>query len=677
MKVDFKISIGHGVSINSGYASIYRIEESSAKPIKALEIAGNAFSLELEDAEKVYPYYYIVFAVYDCTINGTAQDLRGNGIELVAVFNPSSGTIGVNPHTAVAALFAFAQMNTQTGTLNIHGTPRSIRIAYGMKNNLVFDNGDILRATAKESAVITRPPNGLETNSYRLFNFLCNLFYYYSTDPATRDQLNDITYSTGNKNFTNCMMSIVQQPFANVPAIYNLLNGKTAVFEPSLAGDAQQPGAWAIAIKFNDSGSGNFLISGTAFVVFDENDRAWIANNFRQGTPDSATHCIVLEADGKPAPFSPLTGGGILGAGFGMAVNNKKDRIAIGNFGWGSTQNNPLSGSVSLFTSAGVPLSPVGGYTESTSRVQGMCYDKDDNLWISSWGTQDPMAPAPPGVYNTTGDQYSSITVYPKGYGTDPAIRAVSFTDFYGSPNPHYGTFDVVMDSEGYGIVSCAGSGKHKVCSSVNKMQLTKDSAGNYTLKLVQQWVSDLVYQGTADHPGYPGFEDLRQVQVAPDGHVYVGGLLTGRIIVLGPDLSYKGEIKSPVINAAWGIKIDKKGTMYVANFGTGQGNEPLGIAVLDPANPDGAQLLTLPTGGEEVRLASGQPLYGNDLINNALTPCYSPLMRLTSTNIDGAGNLWAMNNWKPSVYIDISMDISTNPGGDGVIVFLGIAIPE
>jgi hypothetical protein len=35
-----------------------------------------------------------------------------------------------------------------------------------------------------------------------------------------------------------------------------------------------------------------------------------------------------------------------------------------------------------------------------------------------------------------------------------------------------------------------------------------------------------------------------------------------------------------------------------------------------------------------------------------------------------GAGNLWAMNNWKPSAYIDVNY----NPGGDGVVT--GVAGP-
>jgi hypothetical protein len=144
-------------------------------------------------------------------------------------------------------------------------------------------------------------------------------------------------------------------------------------------------------------------------------------------------------------------------------------------------------------------------------------------------------------------------------------------------------------------------------------------------------------------------------------------------------------------------VKIDKKETIFLANFGHDTGSvrdntldlqAPFGVTMLrDASNPDSAQLLTVPTGGAEVMLANGHPLYGTQtrpakpavLIQGEPTflqvrmKCYQPIMRLTSTNIDGAGNLWCMNNWKPSALVDVA----DNPGGDGVVIFLGIAEPE
>jgi hypothetical protein len=75
----------------------------------------------------------------------------------------------------------------------------------------------------------------------------------------------------------------------------------------------------------------------------------------------------------------------------------------------------------------------------------------------------------------------------------------------------------------------------------------------------------------------------------------------------------------------------------------------------------------TLPSGGDQVRLYNGDPLYGP-----GRPPSYSPLTRMTNVVIDAAGNLWAINNWKPS--FDIS--VTHNPGGDGIVIFVGLAKP-
>jgi hypothetical protein len=42
---------------------------------------------------------------------------------------------------------------------------------------------------------------------------------------------------------------------------------------------------------------------------------------------------------------------------------------------------------------------------------------------------------------------------------------------------------------------------------------------------------------------------------------------------------------------------------------------------------------------------------------------------------INQAGNVWALNNWKPSFDVDIAPEVG-NPGGDGVVIFVGLAKP-
>jgi hypothetical protein len=100
-------------------------------------------------------------------------------------------------------------------------------------------------------------------------------------------------------------------------------------------------------------------------------------------------------------------------------------------------------------------------------------------------------------------------------------------------------------------------------------------------------------------------------------------------------------------ILGAWGIAVDGKDNIWVANFvgesvsqlcGANPANCPPGLRTGDPISP--------PTG------------YTSDA-----------LQRLTSVVIDSSGNVWAPNNWK-------NIPILENPGGDGLVVFVGLAAP-
>jgi hypothetical protein len=82
----------------------------------------------------------------------------------------------------------------------------------------------------------------------------------------------------------------------------------------------------------------------------------------------------------------------------------------------------------------------------------------------------------------------------------------------------------------------------------------------------------------------------------------------------------------------------------------------------LSPANG-----YTVPSAGSQVLLHNGDPLYGP-----GAPPSFAPMMRQTSCLVDAAGNVWTLNNWKP----DLDIDVAVNPGGDGAIIFVGIAKP-
>lgn len=429
---------------------------------------------------------------------------------------------------------------------------------------------------------------------------------------------------------------------------------------------------------------------------------AWVANNFRAGSGDSGTHCPVYKYDATPASFSPVQGGGLLGVAFGAAISPDKKRVSFGNFGWGSEFNNPQEGSISQFDYAsGKPLSPSNGFTPGLSRVQGMEYDHAGNLWMASVGCQEPFAPAPVGVYPFESES-SGVVVYLKS-NSNPSIKTTLICDEFpikhrydlspvNEKTPYLKVFDVIPDNKGNAYVSCIGNYDKDpakcVLSAVYKVNMS-----NNKLTVTASWYSD--YLNTVNKQ--KGFESLRQVAINGNGDVVVVGVESSRATVLsGEDLSFK-EYYETNTYAPWGVKIDRKQTVFLANFGHDKGSvkagtldlqAPFGVTMIrDTSKPDSAVLLTVPTGGDEVMLDNGHPLYGTQTrpgepiglvkgepaVTAVRMKSYQPIMRLTSTNIDGAGNLWCMNNWKPSALIDVA----GNPGGDGVVIFLGIAEPE
>jgi len=151
-------------------------------------------------------------------------------------------------------------------------------------------------------------------------------------------------------------------------------------------------------------------------------------------------------------------------------------------------------------------------------------------------------------------------------------------------------------------------------------------------------------------------------------------------IYAFRPDGTDIGHFNGGGIDGPWGVTVDGEDNVWVSNFGplepgsnfTGRLtklwgiNPPPGRHVGDPISPPTGY--TLPTAGSEVLLHNGEPLYGTNA-----QPTFIPMMRQTSVQIDQAGNIWSINNWKPDFDIDT---IGQNPGGDGIIIFVGLAAP-
>jgi sugar lactone lactonase YvrE len=656
--IQFRLDAGGAVRVRNATVTVYRVTASAPEKVAEVVADGDRFEVSLPASTDPY-FYYAVAYIHEISGAGD-RDPGKRIIQWVAVFKPGAHEVTMSPRVDVATAYAFARF-TEIGegmTVTISDPHQALHLAYAMKNNFVADDGAV-------SPVIECSPNGFETNSWALFNFLANVDHYALVDAAV---YRAFTGLTGGGSTFGALHALARDPFTDPQAIYDLVASRPQVYAPSLP-DLREPATpvpdqWTLTVKVNDSGAENFLIAGVGYGAFDKYDRLWLTNNTRQGTPNSSTFCVVLEPGGKPAPFSPLFGGGVLGSGFGVAADPAGETIYVGNYGWGPSEWNPQHGSVSAFSHDGEVLSPSQGWTAGLSRVQGMAVDDRGNLWMASWGTQDPM-PYTDSRFRFE-DRNSAIVVY---LGGDPERVRVHEFDH---PSPRHRTFDVVCDEEGNAYVSNSGykgdqdRGLDPVPSSVYKFRLEGDE-----LCRVACWVSP------------NGNETLRQITLGPDGDVYVGAVGTSRVVHLSTDLEYRGELTNE-IHGPWGVLFDRDGTLYVSNFTrdidfttpTDEPIGPYGVTVIRDLDDTTAHLMTVPTGGHEVTLANGLPLYGNgSTVTESGRPpeSHDPIMRLTGSRIDRAGNLWACNNWKPSAYIDV---VQGDPGGDGMVVYVGVAAP-
>src|SRR6266536_4725419 len=353
----------------------------------------------------------------------------GEGVEFVTVLGPNlPASVTINELTTVAASYSMAQF-LRSGVIS--GNSFGLQIAAGMNDNIVTS------ATGQSSPVLLNSPNADQTNSLRSTRSLANLLAACVDDPDVTASLFDLTTPPGGlppHNTAEALANLARNPGRNVDGIYamTLLSN---LYAPPLV---EIPDAWTVTFKVNDSGDDSILIGGPGNLAFDERGYAWVTNNVPQGTPNSSKYVLALKPNGQPAdgrngtPRSPLTGGGILGTGFGVTID-PRGSVWFGNFGWGMCSGCDPSrsgnGSLSRFTLSGAAMSQPNGYQGGPVRAQGLGVDANGNLWISSYGND-------------------SVYVFIRG---NPH-QSVGFHQYDGS-----GPFDVAIAGDGTAWVSNSG----------------------------------------------------------------------------------------------------------------------------------------------------------------------------------------------------------------------------
>ena len=550
---------------------------------------------------------------------------RGGRVRLAAMLGAPTvpRRIVVNELTTVATGFAEAQF-TLGG--RIGGPPPGPQNAALMAANLA----DV--RTGAVSPVLLDRSNGHGTSTLAKFRTLANALAGCARRVRPCPQLDAAAATPVGRRplgSLQAVANIAANPWHEVSGIYRLSNAYPSPYRGALR-SSRGLSDWLLPLRFVGDGTS---MDGPGNIAFDRDGNAYVANNYEYAPGERTPTCgsdllMKFTPDGRYAPGTPLQGGGLSGAGYGITLDTRGN-VWVGNFGFAApapgcpVDRQPPHNTVSAFTPEGRSLS-VNGFTGAPEGApsplnwpQGTVADPSGRaIWAANCGdgnvvripTDDPNHATALDVGLTEAFDIAIDhrgLVYATGLGNSKlAILHPDGTPIPGSP----------FRADRYGLD--------------RPMGIAADSAGN-------MWIANSAAvnlpcpDASISAPGTPS------VSLVAEG---------GRAVTQGKHGFTGGGLKIP-----WGIAVDGDDNVWVADFGGQRISEFCGVPARhcrpgtttgDPISPDG-------TGYH-----------------------FNGLVRVTAVQIDPSGNVWATNNWKRAP------DIKTNPGGYQVVIYPGAAAP-
>ncbi|MEU8522736.1 NHL repeat-containing protein [Streptomyces sp. NPDC048577] len=540
------------------------------------------------------------------TVLGTAREHRGG-----------TGKVVLNERTTVAAGFALAQF---TEGAEVSGPHPGLQNAAAVAHNLA----DI--TTGKVAKTLSTPPNGDRTSALRTFNSLSDILAG-CTEGRTCDELFRLARRPGQpapRDTFQAAADIARAPGHDVAALF-ALSSAAPRYRPALR---SAPDAWTIALRY--VGNGHEL-DGPGNIAFDAQGNAWIPNNYVYDPDPRNTACgsrvlSKLTPTGRSAPGAPFSGGGLYGAGFGIA-QDPRGSVWVGNFGFQGTgcalDADRLYRSVSQFAPDGRALSPRRGWRQGDIlQPQGLATDRRGNVWVANCGGR-------------------SVTRIPHGR-PEGARNIAPGGDSLVKP------FGIAVDTSGRAWVTGNGSDNVTMLSPTGEPRRTvsgggiKRPMGVATDSLGNVWVSN---GGAVVAP----CEGTTPAMLAEAVAQIVTRHVDASVTMIRSDGTTPAR---PFVNDGlflpWGIAVDGSDNVWVANFG--------GHRI---AHLCGARTSACPPG-----VRTGDPISPADTGYTS-----DGLDRNTGIQVDPSGNVWLANNWR-------TVPVQTNPGGHEMVVFIGVATP-
>ena len=502
----------------------------------------------------------------------------------------------INDRSTVAAGYVFNRFINKN---HIRGNRSSIRTGWMTYRNLVRSNGTTAGLSRNNPATAER------------VNLLSNLTAAAISDPSTKADLFKLTTAPGadpTRTTLEAIAAVGRNPSHNAEQLFELADSTPATYSTNDQAIADRQ-SWLLYFEhFGAPDEAESVFFGPGNIALDRRGDLWITNNFMPGTenenpPFASVTLPRMKPNGRLSGGAPLTGGGIYGSGFGVAID-PSDRVWVGNFGFGASKI-PLRGngnSISLFSKQGVPLSPdgserpsrspAGGFTQGDLLgVQGVVSDQQGNIWIASFRNSKTTP--------------SKVVVYPEG---NP-------DHFLSYEHPQLSSpFDIAIGAGGDAWVSYEDGGRHGTGGVV---QLSFDASdGIKAVKTVQSKQLNVPF-GIAT-----GSDDSVWVSNNGGSPRYPSKTVSRIDSLTGQLRSF--EINAKAFTGPWGINLDGSNNVYVANFQGLSFSKLCGAATGCPGGVAQGGALS-PEGG-----------YDFD----------GTIMRPTGLEVDSAGNLWVANNY-------------------------------
>jgi hypothetical protein len=653
--IEGQVQAGGGTVTGSTVRLWAASADAPARLAQANSDADGRFVVSVDQPPASASIFYLVAAGGTPSVN--KQGGNNPAIALLAVLGGQPpAKVVVNEFTTLASVVTTTQFLDGTA---VKGQPLPLRIAAGNVPNFV----DL--TTGGYGPTIQDSLNGGQTPTLANFGTLANVLAGCATQvkaDACASLFAAAVPPAGNApaDMLAAVESIVRYPWHQPEKIFALLGEfypaqprkpRPSPFQPTLT---FAPSAWIFPLKFDGGG-----VRGPGKLMFDSQGNAWVADNFLYGGQsqdvlwDGGLSKFAPDGKALSPAITGFTGGGLFRPGFGLAVD-AQDRPWVTSF-QGDT--------ISTFDTTGKPLSPPDGYNFNgqLGSMQGIIATPGGDIWALD------MTKA-------------QLVHFPKG---DPAKGEVLCQNKSRNPldNPCklLAPFALAIDQQDR-IWVTSGFGTHVTrfpASDPTKAETFKagflgsglavDSLGNVwvTNKLGSSERGrlkqlELMAAYTVNLTGDPDALNRAGKVLVPALAAQQPGWEGGSISVFRPDGSEASF--SPVygkgIYAPWAVSVDGNDNIWISNLSTSSA----GIVELC-----GFRTENCPPGfktGDAISPPSGYVGGG--------------LQMQVDASIGPAGDVWVTNNWQyyPAALGKVDEALSTLGGGQGVVVFYGLAKP-